>query len=280
MINKILVAVAGRKLCEQMLNMLIDIPYYQQASVTVLHVIQPQASAEAMSAKLEKGGKILAEAVKSLKVAPEKINSRLKQGDPKDIVCQVANEEKSDLIIMGSRGLGKLQAILENSVSQYVFQLTSRPMLLVKDDVYVKKIRNVMVSLNQSQEAKNSLDLGINLVNQIPGGKLILSYVQKDIGGKSTQDYTSDAEKEPIIAEAVAKVKNMSIKYRCVAAKGKPGPEICKISQELNVDLLILGSPDRRPSMAKSLVDLDRLLGNSLSDYVRVYASCPVLLVR
>ena len=59
-----------------------------------------------------------------------------------------------------------------------------------------------------------------------------------------------------------------------------PGPEICKISQELNVDLLILGSPDRRPSMAKNLVDLDRLLGNSLSDYVRVYASCPVLLVR
>ena len=72
----------------------------------------------------------------------------------------------------------------------------------------------------------------------------------------------------------------MGIQYRCVAAKGKPGPEICKISQELNVDLLILGSPDRRPSMAKSLVDLDRLLGNSLSDYVRVYASCPVLLVR
>ena len=280
MINKILVAVAGRKLCEQMLNMLIDIPYYQQASVTVLHVIQPQASAEAMSAKLEKGGKILAEAIKSLKVAPEKINSRLKQGDPKDIVCQVANEEKSDLIIMGSRGLGKLQAILENSVSQYVFQLTSRPMLLVKDDVYVKKIRNVMVSLNQSQEAKNSLDLGINLVNQIPGGKLILSYVQKDIGGKSTQDYTSDAEKEPTIAEAAAKVKKMGIQYRCVAARGKPGPEICKISQELNVDLLILGSPDRRPSMAKNLVDLDRLLGNSLSDYVRVYASCPVLLVR
>lgn len=40
---------------------------------------------------------------------------------------------------MGSRGLGRLQAILENSVSQYVFQLTSRPMLLVKDDIYVKK---------------------------------------------------------------------------------------------------------------------------------------------
>ena len=49
MINKVLVAVAGRGLCEQMLNMLMDLPYFQQASVTVLHVIQPQATAKAMS---------------------------------------------------------------------------------------------------------------------------------------------------------------------------------------------------------------------------------------
>ncbi len=281
MIDKILVAVAGRGLCEQMLNMLMEIPYFQAASVTVLHVVPPQASAEGMSAKLEEGGKILAEAVQSLKVDSRKINPQLKQGDPKDIVCQVADEEQSELIIMGSRGLGKLQAILENSVSQYVFQLTSHPMLLVKDDVYVKKIRRVMVALDPSEEGKSSLKMGISLVNQIPGGELILSHLKKDVSGKSTQDYTTDAEKDTVIAEALKEAKKMGIqKYRCVSGSGKPGPEVCKISQELNVDLLILGSPDRRPSSAKSLVDLDRLLGNSLSDYVRVYANCPVLLVR
>ncbi|NES71885.1 MAG: universal stress protein, partial [Okeania sp. SIO2D1] len=78
MINKILLAVAGRGLCEQMLNMLIDIPYFQVASVTVLHVVPPQASAEGMSAKLEEGGKILAEAVQSLSIDPKKVNPRLK----------------------------------------------------------------------------------------------------------------------------------------------------------------------------------------------------------
>ena len=30
----------------------------------------------------------------------------------------------------------------------------------------------------------------------------------------------------------------------------------------------------------ESIGDLDRLLGDSLSDYVRVYANCPVLLTR
>jgi nucleotide-binding universal stress UspA family protein len=48
----------------------------------------------------------------------------------------------------------------------------------------------------------------------------------------------------------------------------------------LNIDLLLIGSPDRRPSIAKSFVDIDRLIGSSLSDYVRVNATCPVLLAR
>lgn len=56
--------------------------------------------------------------------------------------------------------------------------------------------------------------------------------------------------------------------------------KFCRIAADTNADLLVLGSPDRRPSIARSLPDLDRLLGTSLSDYVRVYAECPVLFVR
>jgi len=36
----------------------------------------------------------------------------------------------------------------------------------------------------------------------------------------------------------------------------------------------------RRPLVARGLVDLDKLLGTSVSDYVRVHAPAPVLLVR
>src|ERR687886_2797490 len=169
MIQKILVAVAGRGLCEEMLNMLLEIPALQQVSVTLLHVLPPKIPADAMSAKLEEGGKILAQAVKSIKLDASKISARLKQGEPKDVVLQVAEEEDSDLIIMGSRGLKRLEAILENSVSQYVFQLSSRPMLLVKDDIYVKKVKRVMVALDKSESAQQSLDLALSLLRNISG---------------------------------------------------------------------------------------------------------------
>lgn len=279
-INKILVAVAGRGLCEEMLKMLMDIPSIKQASITVLHIVPTQVSAQGMSEKLEQGGKILAEAVQFLNVDPSKVNPRLKQGDPKDIVCQVADEENSDLIIMGSRGLQGLRAILENSVSQYVFQLTSRPMLLVKDGIYVKKLKQIMVALDASDSSKEYLDLALSLVKDIQGGQLILAHVKKDVSGVSAEDYSDNAQADPIIAAALEPVKRMGISYRCVSAVGKPGPEICRIAEEVGADLLILGSPDRRPTVAKSLVDLDRLIGGSLSDYVRVHAECPVLLAR
>lgn len=280
MIEKILVAVAGRGLCEEMFNMLMDIPSLQKTSVTVLHVVPPQVTSDGMADKLEEGGKILAQAIQSLKIDPSRVNPRLKQGDPKTTVCQVAEEEQSDLVIMGSRGFGRLQSILENSVSQYVFQLTSRPMLLVKDDIYVKKIKRVMVAIDKSESSKQSLDLALSLVKEVDGGQIILVHVTKDLTGKSTEDLTANAEKDPVLAPAVALAKQMGVSYRCASATGKPGETICRLTDEMNADLLVIGSPDRRPNVAKSFIDLDRLLGNSLSDYVRVYANCPVLLAR
>lgn len=278
MIEKILLTVAGRGLCEEMFNMLMEIPIMQKASVTVLHVVPPQVTADAMSAKLEEGGKILADAVKSLKVDPSKITARLKQGDPKDVVLQVADEEESDLIIMGSRGLKRLEAILENSVSQYVFQLSSHPMLLVKDDIFVKQIRRVMVAMDRSDAAQQSLKLALSLLKNVNGGQLFLAHVNPD--RRQSAATIADAENDAVLAPAVAEAKKQGVTYRCVNGTGKPGEEICRLADEMNIDLLILGSPERRPSIAKSLPDLDRLLGGSLSDYVRVYANCPVLLTR
>lgn len=279
MIEKILLTVAGRGLCEEMLNMLMDIPFLQKASVTVLHVVSPQITAEAMSAKLEEGGKILASAVKSLNVDPSKITARLKQGDPKDVVLQVADEEESDLIIMGSRGLKRIESILENSVSQYVFQLSSRPMLLIKDEIYVKKVKRIMVAMDKSESAQQSLSLALSLLRDIDAGQLILVRVNPDRPSKSGEAETAP-EQDPVLAPAVAEAKKFGIAYRCLNTTGKPGEEICRLADELNADLLVVGSPDRRPSIAKSLPDLDRLLGGSLSDYIRVYANCPVLLTR
>ncbi|MBD2440453.1 universal stress protein [Nostoc sp. FACHB-110] len=280
MIEKILLAVSGLGHAEEMLKTLKEIPSIQRAKVTVLHVVTPQSTATAMTNKWEEGGKILANAIQSLNLDATQVSSILRQGDPKDVVCQVADEIDADLIIMGSRGLKRLQSILSNSVSQYVFQLSSRPMLLVKDDIYVKRIKRIMVALDNSEAAKHCLDLALFLLKDISGSQLVLTHVNTDLRGKTSEVSEIVPDKDPVFAPAYTQAQKYNVQTRCYTSSGKPGEEICRLADELKVDLLLLGSPDRRPSVAKSFVDLDRLIGASLSDYVRVNATCPVLLAR
>ncbi|OLP16604.1 universal stress protein UspA [Leptolyngbya sp. 'hensonii'] len=280
MIEKILLADSGTGHSKEMLKALMEIPSIQRATVTVLHVVPPQVTSEGMTEKWEEGGKLLASAIQSLNLDPNHVAAILRQGDPKDIVCKVAEEIDTDLIIMGSRGLKRLESILENSVSQYVFQLSSRPMLLVRDDIYVKRINRVMVALDGSEASNECLKLALFLLRDIKGGQLFLAHVNKGSVTKTSESLLAHPEQDPLIAPAVAEAKKFGVSYRCVTGTGNPGEEICRLAEDNNVDLLMMGSPDRRPSIAKGLPDLDRLLGASVSDYVRVYAECPVLLAR
>jgi nucleotide-binding universal stress UspA family protein len=280
MIEKILLADSGTGQSEEMFKTLASIPSMQRASVTVLHVVPPQVTASEMDEQREKGSEILASAIQALNLGSARVSGLLREGDPKDVVCKVADEIDADLIIMGSRGLKRLVSILENSVSQYVFQLSSRPMLLVRDDIYIKKINRVMVALDKSEAASQSLKLALFLLRDLRGGELILTHITQDLSGKSYCESGEASEHDPVFATAVAEAKRLGIAYRCLSCVGKPAEELCRLADELNVGLLLLGSPDRRPTIAKGLPDLDRLLGTSLSDYVRVHANCPVLLAR
>ena len=281
MIEKILLADSGTGNTETMMKVLMEIPLIQRASVTVLHVVPSQISAEEMTVKWEEGGRILAEAINALKLDPTHVNAMLQEGDPKDVVVKVANELEADLIIIGSRGLKGLKAILENSVSQYVFQLSSRPMLLVKDDIYsIRPIKRVMVAIDKSDSAQEGLKLAINLLRDVKDSELLLVHTISNLKALPFDETEPDPNKDPILTKAAAEAKRYGINTVLSAPEGKAGRRICQLAEDQNVNLIILGSPDRRPSIAKGLPDLDRLLGESLSDYVRVYTPCPVLLTR
>jgi len=281
MIEKILLADSGTGNTEAMMKVLMDIPLIQRASVTVLHVVPSQVSAEAMTAKWEEGGRTLATAINTLNLDSSRVTAMLREGDPKDVVVQVADEIDAGLIIMGSRGLQGLKAILENSVSQYVFQLSSRPMLLVKDDLYtIRPIKRVMVAMDKSDSAKQGLSLAISLLRDIKGSELTLVHTVSSLKAKPFDVTGPDPNQDPILLAAAEEAKKYGVSYKLVAPEGKAGQRICQLAEERNIDLIILGSPDRRPTIAKGLPDLDKVLGESLTDFVRVYAPCPVLLTR
>lgn len=247
--------------------MLLSLPSLEAVQITVLHTIPLAATAEGLTEYRLAGERILEKEIKNLRLTPRNsLVSLLKEGDPKDVVCNVAKELKPDFLVMGSRGMGRIQAILANETSQYVFQVASVPMLLVKDDVYIKAIRKILVAFDNKESVEQVLNFTLQFIAGAKDIELVLLRVSK--------------EQDEVLQEVSSKLNRMGIAHKSMTRSGSVGKTICEVAEQINASLLILDSPERRPSIARSLPDLDRLFGASVSDYVRVQATCPVLLVR
>ena len=281
MINNILLADSGSGNTRDMMKVLRQIPRIERSRLNILHVVPTQRSAETMAKNWEEGGRLLAEAINELQLDPGMVNAVLREGEPKDVVNKVANELEAGLVVMGSRGLKGLKAIMGNSVSQYTFQLSSRPLLLVKDDLYsIKSIKRILVAVDKSDASTESLNVALELARDIEGSEIILVHSVSKLSGKLEAAVRENPESNPVLAEPISKLRRLGIPFRCAAPEGKPGARICKLADELNANLIVLGYTDRRPSIAKGMPDIDLLMGGMLSDYVRVNANCPVLLTR
>ena len=61
-----------------------------------------------------------------------KARKHVKSGHVAKCILELADEEKADIIIMGSRGLGLLKGVLIGSVSQKVVEESKIPVMVVK----------------------------------------------------------------------------------------------------------------------------------------------------
>ena len=277
MFRNLLIADSGKGQVEDMVRMLREIPPCRQARLNLLHVIPEQAGTDLESHR-QQAQTLMQQAMGTLGVTAAEVTTLVREGDTKQTVLKVADEINADLIVMGSRGLSRLQSILANSASQYVFQLSTRPMLLVRDDLYVRAINRVMVTVDGTGVGDDAIRLACELVRDIPGGSLIGVHVSRhDItptrGGRTPADEA--------LEKAVQRARALGVELKPVHRTGGDiGRAVCAAAEEERADLLVIASQDRRPLVAKALVDLDRLLGSSVSDYIRVHAPAPVLLVR
>ena len=276
MFRNLLIADSGKGHVEEMVRMLRAIPVLRQARLNLLHVVPEQAGSD-FQEHWQKAAGLVAEAVQRLGLNPSEINTIIRQGDTKQTVLKVADELDADLILMGSRGLSRLQSILSNSASQYIFQLSTRPMLLVRDDLYVRHINRVMVTIDGTGVGDDALKIACELVREIPGGSLTGIHISRqDItpsrGGLSPAD--------EVLQKAVLRARSFGVELKAIHTTGDIGRGVCAAAEAEKADLMVIASQDRRPLVARALVDIDRLLGSSVSDYIRVHAPAPVLLVR
>lgn len=85
----------------------------------------------AISARMKEAEMVLKAAFEAVEKIPGEVHTEILEGSPAEAILDVANTRKNDLIVMGSRGRGRLTGLLLGSQSQKVVQHSPCPVLIV-----------------------------------------------------------------------------------------------------------------------------------------------------
>jgi nucleotide-binding universal stress UspA family protein len=86
----------------------------------------------AISARMKEAEIILQKAMEAVGGIPGEIHTEILEGTPAEAILEVAKTRDVNLIVMGSRGLGRLAGALLGSQSQKVVQHATCPVLIVR----------------------------------------------------------------------------------------------------------------------------------------------------
>ena len=144
MFENILVPLDGSEHSKNALKVAAELAKKFCGKLTLIHVYSstppaydvgfyPASAAEEYArGALESAKKIISEGKSNVTSFGVEVDLVLKEGHPVEEILCASRELKSDLIVMGSRGVGQMTALLLGSVSRSVSEHAKCPVLLVK----------------------------------------------------------------------------------------------------------------------------------------------------
>ena len=144
MFSRILVAVDGSQFAERALAQAVELSKKYNSKLIIVHIVLRRfyavtpseagvlATTVFVKEMESEGKKIIQKSEEVAKAAGAEYESHLVQGVPADEIVKIAQAEKVDLIVIGSRGLTEVRAFLLGSVSDKVSHHSGCPILIVK----------------------------------------------------------------------------------------------------------------------------------------------------
>ncbi len=126
--------------------------------------------------------------------------------------------------------------------------------------------KTVLFPLNRSQETRQAVAVAIDLIQKYQAELYLLSVTESDA---TDSDRESSQE---LIKEVQSYFSEVGISVKTKIAEGKAAFVICDFADEINADLIVMGS--RGMSLTEDHPD-----GSSVSQKVINLSPCPVLVV-
>ncbi len=175
-------------------------------------------------------------------------------GEPVSEIVRVAEEEKVDMIVMGSRGRSSLKAILLGSTAEGVVRRAKIPVMVFKD--HTPSVFSKLLYSHDLSEKAEKLGSYVKFIAKACNSSVVVAHILEK-GEVLEEDRLDEIERD---------FRGEGIDVKVVVGEGNPPKEIVKIAEIENATCIFVG---------RSGKGLRSILG-STADFIIRYSKVPV----
>jgi len=205
--------------------------------------------------------------------------SLLCEGDPSEVILDIAGEKKPDLIVLGTYGRKGLNRLLMGSVTSHVIVNSGMDVLVVKKQCTecTGNYKSILVPFDGSEFSRKALNRACNLA-KMDGGNITILYVIPRYE-EMIEFFRTDSIKQSLFAEAekiMDEAKKIALPYgvsiAAMVQEGHAADKIVEISDKLKNDMIIIGTYGWK--------GVNKAIMGSTTERVIINAKRPVLVAR
>ncbi|HWC33095.1 MAG TPA: universal stress protein, partial [Actinomycetota bacterium] len=224
------------------------------AELAVVHAYGGTGSLDSPVGTREIGASLLRD-VAGRHVPTSRARAVLREGDPADVLLDVARQEGADLIVVGNRGMGRRPARIGNVPNRIAHRAPCD--VLIAQTTRGRRQRTygrVLLTTDGSPTAGRAVAVGARLASVV-GADTVLLHVGADTS----------------VAERTAAELQPDLTVEALTVEGDPARTIGDVAAERDCDLIVIGN--------RGMTGLRRFLA-SVPSRVAHEAPCHVLLVK
>ena len=202
------------------------------------------------------------------------IKTSLEEGEASQRIAAVAAAERCGIIVMGRRGMARLERMLVGSVTARVIGHSPADVLVVPRDTAIGW-KTVLVATDGSRHSAAAAAKAVDLAASYGGRVVTVSVVDlpDEVYGVSPEAVEKIVGKARGYAGAVAaQAQQAGVDCTVAVREGQSAATIVQLAREESAGVIVTGSHGR--------TGLSRLLMGSVTEKVIGHAPCPVLVVR
>jgi nucleotide-binding universal stress UspA family protein len=202
------------------------------------------------------------------------IKTVCEEGEPHERIIDLAQAENCDLIVIGRRGLRRLERVLVGSVTARVIGYSPIDVLVVTRDTNVG-FKKVLIATDGSRYSELAKKRAIDFAGSYGGELVAVSAVDvpSELYAESPKTVEELVNKARSYVEAIKNEAGQTgIKTEVIVREGEAYRVITDTARETSANIIVMGSHGR--------TGLKRLLMGSVTEKVIGHTPCPVLVVK